>query len=79
MDDWGVTERPEFPARFLDLAGKSVFITGGGSGIGAALTEAFFEQGATVAFVQRSDATEFTDTIAKKARREASVHCLRYH
>ena len=34
----------------------SVFITGGGSGIGAALTEGFLRQGARVAFVQRSDA-----------------------
>lgn len=48
-------------ARFDDLAGQSVFITGGGSGIGAALTEAFLHQGAKVAFCQRSDATAFCD------------------
>ncbi|OYW61264.1 MAG: 3-oxoacyl-ACP reductase [Rhodobacterales bacterium 32-66-7] len=46
---------------FDDLKGKSVFITGGGSGIGAALTEAFLRQGAQVAFCQRSDGTEFCD------------------
>lgn len=46
-------------ARFPDLAGASVFITGGGAGIGATLTEAFLAQGAKVAFVQRSDATGF--------------------
>ena len=46
---------------FHDLADASVFITGGGSGIGAALTEGFIEQGAKVAFVQRSDATAFCD------------------
>ncbi len=46
---------------FPDLQGASVFITGGGSGIGAALTEAFLRQGARVAFVQRSDATGFCD------------------
>ncbi len=46
-------------ATFHDLAGSSVFITGGGSGIGAAITEGFLQQGAKVAFVQRSNATEF--------------------
>ncbi len=46
---------------FSDLKGKSVFITGGGSGIGAALTESFLRQGAKVAFCQRSDATAFCD------------------
>ncbi|WP_439528364.1 SDR family NAD(P)-dependent oxidoreductase [Pannonibacter sp.] len=46
---------------FPDLSGASVFITGGGSGIGASLTEAFLNQGAKVAFVQRSDASAFCD------------------
>jgi NAD(P)-dependent dehydrogenase (short-subunit alcohol dehydrogenase family) len=46
---------------FPDLNGQSVFITGGGSGIGAALTESFLRQGAKVAFCQRSDATPFCD------------------
>lgn len=53
-------------ATFHDLKDTSVFITGGGSGIGAALTEGFLAQGAKVAFVQRSDATEFCDTLEKK-------------
>ncbi len=53
-------------AVFPDLEGRSVFITGGGSGIGAALTEGFLEQGAKVAFVQRSDATVFCDEMEKK-------------
>ena len=48
---------------FPDLNGVSVFITGGGSGIGAALTEAFLRQGARVAFCQRSDATGFCDAM----------------
>ncbi len=52
-------------ATFHDLEGKSVFITGGGSGIGAALTEGFLAQGANVAFVQRSDASDFAAGMAK--------------
>lgn len=38
-------------ARFPSLQGRRVFITGGGTGIGAAMVEAFAEQGAQVAFV----------------------------
>ncbi|MBS3980876.1 MAG: SDR family oxidoreductase [Rhodobacteraceae bacterium] len=49
---------------FPDLKGRSVFVTGGGSGIGAALTEAFLRQGAKVAFCQRSDGTAFCDAMA---------------
>ena len=48
---------------FPDLTGRSVFITGGGSGIGAALTEGFLRQGARVAFCQRRDATAFVDAM----------------
>lgn len=53
-------------AIFKDLKDRSVLITGGGSGIGASLTEGFVTQGARVAFVQRSDAGEFCDSIEKK-------------
>jgi len=63
-------------ATFHDLQGASVFITGGGSGIGAALTEGFLEQGAHVGFVQRSDATEFVDRMAAKhGRAPLFVQC----
>ncbi|NBQ28600.1 MAG: SDR family oxidoreductase [Rhodobacteraceae bacterium] len=63
-------------ATFHDLQGKSVFITGGGSGIGAALTDAFLGQGAQVAFVQRSDATEFCDVMEHKhGRRPMFIPC----
>lgn len=55
---------------FHDLSGKSVFITGGGSGIGAALTAGFLEQGANVAFVQRSDASQFVREMAGRYGRE---------
>lgn len=53
-------------AEFHDLKGTSVFITGGGSGIGAALTEGFLQQGAQVSFVQRSDASDFVSQMAAK-------------
>ncbi len=38
-------------ATYPDLAGKSVFISGGGSGIGADFTRGFARQGAHVAFI----------------------------
>ncbi len=53
-------------ATFHDLAGQSVFITGGGAGIGAHLTDGLMAQGARVAFVQRSDASEFADEMEQK-------------
>lgn len=53
-------------ATFHDLKDASVFVTGGGSGIGAALTDGLMAQGAQVAFVQRSDATEFVDRMQAK-------------
>jgi NAD(P)-dependent dehydrogenase (short-subunit alcohol dehydrogenase family) len=64
------------PATFHDLSGKSVFITGGGSGIGASLTDGFLAQGAKVAFVQRSDASEFCDEMeAKHGVRPLFIPC----
>ncbi|WP_020654502.1 SDR family NAD(P)-dependent oxidoreductase [Massilia niastensis] len=38
-------------ATYPSLQGKRVFVTGGGSGIGEAIVQAFVEQGAVVAFV----------------------------
>jgi D-xylose 1-dehydrogenase len=38
-------------ARHPGLKGRSVFVTGGGSGIGAGIVEAFVDQGSKVAFV----------------------------
>jgi NAD(P)-dependent dehydrogenase (short-subunit alcohol dehydrogenase family) len=42
---------PNGGATYPSLHGRSVFITGGGSGIGGCLTEAFARQGSKVAFV----------------------------
>ena len=76
MDKWGETERPQLPVTFADIAGASVFITGGGSGIGAALTGGFLAQGARVAFVQRSDGAAFCDEMeAKHNSRPLFIPC----
>ncbi|MEM1237252.1 MAG: SDR family oxidoreductase [Pseudomonadota bacterium] len=53
-------------ASYSDLKDASVYITGGGSGIGASLTDGFLSQGAKVAFIGRSDATEFCDEMEEK-------------
>jgi len=63
-------------ATYPDLKNASVFITGGGSGIGAALTDGFLAQAAKVAFVQRSDATAFCDEMEQKhGRRPLFLPC----
>jgi NAD(P)-dependent dehydrogenase (short-subunit alcohol dehydrogenase family) len=53
-------------ATFHDLKDASVFITGGGSGIGASLTDGFMAQGAQVAFIGLTDASEFVAEMEKK-------------
>ncbi|PQO22126.1 3-oxoacyl-ACP reductase [Rhodobacteraceae bacterium WD3A24] len=67
-----LTSQPVFP----DLEGRSVLVTGGGSGIGAALTLGFLRQGARVAFVQRSDAEAFCDAAeAETGNRPLFIRC----
>lgn len=51
---------------FHDLNGKSIYVTGGGSGIGAALTDGFLAQGADVTFIGRSDASAFVAEMQEK-------------
>lgn len=53
-------------AQFSEFKDASIYITGGGNGIGAALTEGFVKQGARVAIVGRSDATDFCDEMEQK-------------
>jgi NAD(P)-dependent dehydrogenase (short-subunit alcohol dehydrogenase family) len=43
-------------ARYPSLQGRSVFVTGGASGIGAEITRAFADQGARVGFVDLDEA-----------------------
>jgi NAD(P)-dependent dehydrogenase (short-subunit alcohol dehydrogenase family) len=59
-------------AIYPDLADRSVFITGGGSGIGAALTRAFAHQGARVAFVDI--ATETSQALVEAVAAEGAAH-----
>lgn len=66
----------DHPATYADLAGQAVFITGGGSGIGAWLTRGFLQQGCNVAFVQRSDASPFCDEMEQlTGRRPLFIRC----
>lgn len=63
-------------AIYPDLADRAVFVTGGGAGIGAALTEGFLRQGSRVAFVQRSDAAPFCDEMERlTGRRPLFIRC----
>jgi D-xylose 1-dehydrogenase len=59
---------PPSRATYPDLAGKSVFITGGGSGIGAAFTQAFARQNSKVAFLDI--AAESSQALTKKIAAE---------
>ncbi|WJR66448.1 SDR family oxidoreductase [Neorhizobium sp. CSC1952] len=67
----------EVSARHTDLADRGVLITGGGSGIGAALVEGFAAQGARVAFIDIADDASrgLAARVSEKARH--SVHYLK--
>jgi D-xylose 1-dehydrogenase len=54
--------------RYASLDGRAVFITGGATGIGAALVEAFVSQGAKVAFIDIdvTGALELCDELEQK-------------
>ena len=57
-------------ATFHDLKDQSIFITGGGAGIGADLTKGFLSQGAKVTFIQRSNPQKILAECKGKYRHE---------
>lgn len=61
-------------ARFADLEGRPVFLTGGASGIGAALVEGFLAQGCPVAFADIK--AEAGQALAERLGREQGARPL---
>ncbi|MGF6253523.1 SDR family NAD(P)-dependent oxidoreductase [Ensifer sp. LBL] len=59
-------------AQFHDLKDRAVLITGGGSGIGAALVEGFVDQGARVAFVDIDERASI-DLVERLAARASTA------
>jgi NAD(P)-dependent dehydrogenase (short-subunit alcohol dehydrogenase family) len=66
-----MSDQPQ--VQYHSLQGKTVFISGGGSGIGAALVRAFASQGARVAFVD-IDTASSEALVAELAPAEVRFH-----
>ena len=64
-------------AIYPSLEGRSVFITGGGSGIGAAIVQAFAGQKAKVAFVDLDEAASARTVETIEAAGHAAPHFAR--
>ena len=64
-------------AKYPSLRDKTVFVTGGGSGIGAAIVESFVHQGARVAFVDIDDDASRALCDAMRAQHSAAPHFIR--
>src|SRR5512140_128682 len=62
-------------ARYPDLAGRTVFVSGGASGIGAAFVAAFAAQGSRVAFIDVDDAAGSALAAQHPAGAVRYAHC----
>ena len=63
-------------ARYFDLENKRVFITGGGSGIGASIVESFCEQGSQVFFVDinKKESQKLLLNLKKKKNKNSYIY-----
>ncbi len=68
---------PQPIATYPSLAGRTVLVTGGGSGIGAAMTRRFAEQGARVGFLDIAQAPSeaLAETLTTEGHAVRFVHC----
>ena len=67
----------ELRASYPDLKGKTVLVTGGGTGIGATTVAAFVEQGSQVAFldIQENASEQLADSLAAKGQKPLFLPC----
>lgn len=69
--------KPMVYASYPDLAGKRVVVTGGGTGIGAAMVDAFAKQGAQVVFLDIQDEASqaLAQSLADAAHAPRFIRC----